>query len=168
MITWTLRIPRRWFGVSIQPPVPIALPLVNDSSPASTAVDVASISWVIGILFATICAGSAWTWISLRFSPQIATLATPGTCSSRCLIVYCATVERSSGERVFDVSPICITRLVAETIGYSAGGDDHDGSVGAAAVSRSWTSCRAWRTSVPFLKYRKIADSCGTDSDSTS
>ncbi len=112
--------------------------------------------------------GSAWTSISLRFSPQIATLATPGTCSRRWRIVYWATVERSSGESVFDVSPICITRLVAETIGYSAGGDAHDGRVDDAAASRSWTSCRAWSTSVPFLKYRKIADSCGTDSESTS
>ncbi len=45
-----------------------------------------------------------------------------------------------------------MTRLVAETIGYSDGGEDHDGSVDAAWLKRSCTSWRACSTSVPFLK----------------
>ena len=145
-------MPRRWFGDSMNPPVPIALPVVKVRRPASTALLAAFISWFSGTFSEASRDGSACTSISLRFSPQIATFATPGTCSSRALIVYCATVERSSGESVLEEMPTCMTRLVAETIGYSAGGAAQEGRAGAAADSRSWTSWRAWSTSVAPLK----------------
>ena len=84
---WTLRMSRRWFGVSTKPPVPTAVPVVNDSSPASTASEVAVSSWSSEMRAATVCGTSAWTSTSLRCSPHMATLATPGTCSSRLRIV---------------------------------------------------------------------------------
>ncbi len=87
VITCWLRIPSRWFGVSIQPPEPIDAPVVNDSSPLSTAVSAALISESSGTFWRSSFAGSAWTWISFFVSPHIATLATPGTCSRRGRIV---------------------------------------------------------------------------------
>ncbi len=167
MTCW-LRIPSRSFGVSIHPPVPIAEPVVNDSSPLSTALSAAVSSDPSGTFSRRSRAGSAATSISFFVSPHIATLATPGTWSNRARMLKNAIFDRSRLLTVFEVMPTCMTRLVADTIGYRAGGAAHDGSDGDAAASRSCTSCRAWRTSVPCLKYRKIADSCGTDSDSTS
>ncbi len=98
-------------------------------------------------------AGSASTMSCLGFSPQIATLATPGTSISRGRSCHCAIIDMSISETVFDDSPICITRLVADTIGYICGTSHQEGSVCAVAWMRSWVSCLACITFVP-LKYR--------------
>lgn len=124
----------------MNPPLPIVEPEVNESSPLSTALDAASISESSGILLEIRRPGSASTWISFFVSPHMATLATPGTAKSRGRMLNRAILERSSGSTVLEVIPTCITRLVADTIGYIAGGAAHEGSVGAAAASRSWTS----------------------------
>ena len=70
------------------------------------------------------------------------------------LIVHCATVDSSSGDSVAEVKPICMTRLVAETIGYICGGSHQVGRDGAVVRSRSWTSCLACSSLVPDRKYR--------------
>jgi hypothetical protein len=33
------------------------------------------------------------------------------------LMVHCVIIDKSSGDTLFEVSPICMTRLVADTIG---------------------------------------------------
>ena len=103
--------------------------------------------------------------ICFGLAPQIATLATPGTSISRGLMCHCAIIDRSIGETVLEVRPICMTRLVADTIGYICGGSHQVGSVCAVVCRRSWTSCLACSRFVPERKYRKIADSCGSESD---
>src|SRR4051812_21204298 len=65
----------------------------------------------------------------------------------------------------FDDSPIFMIRLVAETGCIMNGGAAQVGSVGATVFMRSWTSCRARRTSVPRLKSSVMCESCGTDSE---
>ena len=83
----TLRMPTRWFGVSIVPPVPITAPVENFSSPESTASEVASITCPSETSLAAIFDGSACTAISCSRSFQMATLATPGTRSNRARMV---------------------------------------------------------------------------------
>ncbi len=73
----------RWFADSIVPPVPMTLPVENLSSPESTASAVVSMTWSRVTPLPAIRAGSTCTFISWRRSFQIATLATPGTWSSR-------------------------------------------------------------------------------------
>ena len=63
-------------------------------------------------------------------------------------------MDSSSEDIVLEVKPICMTRLVADTIGYICGGSHQVGSVCAVVCSRSWTSCRACSTVVPDRKYR--------------
>ena len=92
--------------------------------------------------------------MSFLRTPQIAALATPGTCISAGRMVHCASVVRSRGDIDVEVSPICITRLVADTIGYICGGSHQVGNVGEVVCSRSCTSWRACSTSVPDRKYR--------------
>ena len=78
----------RWFGVSIVPPVPMTLPVENRSRPESTASAVVSITWSRrDAVLRPAWAGSTCTVISCSRSFQIATLATPGTWSSRARIV---------------------------------------------------------------------------------
>jgi hypothetical protein len=58
----------------------------------------------------------------------------------------------------FAVSPIFMTRLVEDS-GCSMMGMPADcGRSAIASARRSWTSCRAFRTSVPILKISRIAD----------
>ncbi len=59
--------------------------------------------------------GSTCTCIIWRRSPQIATFATPGTRSRRSLIVQYEIIDISVSDLVSDVSPIFITRLVADS-----------------------------------------------------
>ena len=79
----TLRTFSRWFGVSTLPPVPMMLPVENLSSPESIAPAVLSMTCSRVAPFAAIRFGSTCTVIICRRSFQIATLATPGTRSSR-------------------------------------------------------------------------------------
>ncbi len=117
------------------------------------------------MLLAAIFAGSASTMICRLRKPQIATLATPGTAISLGRMVYCAIIDKSITETDLEVIPTCITRLVADTIGYICGGSPQVGRVWAVACSRSWTNWRACSSSVPERKYSQIADSCGSELD---
>ena len=83
----TFRTPIRWFGVSTAPPVPITAPVENRSSPESTASEVVCITWSSETPAVCIFDGTACTAMRCRRSFQIATLATPGTRSSRARIV---------------------------------------------------------------------------------
>ncbi len=111
--------------------------------------------------------GSACTWSISSRSPQIGTLATPGTRSRRERIFQYAVIDRSirsscgsAGE-----SPIFITRLVADNGWSMTGGAAQDGNVGVTAAIRSATSWRASSRSVPWSKSRTICDNCSTDRD---
>src|ERR1051326_4841293 len=108
---------------------PTAPAPVNFSSPLSIASAPADISVSSDTSLAAIFAGLASIMICLLRKPQVATLATPGTAISLGRMVYCAIIDRSIGDRLLDVSPICTTRLVADTIGYICGKSHHDGSV---------------------------------------
>ena len=126
----TLRMPIRWFGVSMVPPVPITAPVENLSRPESTASAVASITFSSETCRACILVGSAWTVMSWSRSFQMATLATPGTRSSRALIVQYAVIDISMSEWFFDVMPICMARPVAETGASMTGGAAQVGRLG--------------------------------------
>ena len=73
-----------------------------------------------------------------------------------------ARIPISIGETVFDESPTIITRLVVESGWMMTGGLATFGIANDRA-RRSWTSCRARRTSVPGSKVRRIDDRPGTD-----
>ena len=78
----------RWLADSTKPPVPTACPPTEKASrPESRAPAVASITLSSDTSLAASLAGSAWTLRSWIRSPQIGTLATPGTRSSRDRIV---------------------------------------------------------------------------------
>ena len=83
----TLRMGSRWFADSMVPPVPMTLPAENRSRPESTASAVVSITWSRVTSCWASLGGSTWTVISWSRSFQIATLATPGTWSSRARMV---------------------------------------------------------------------------------
>src|SRR5258707_12997698 len=74
-----------------------------------------------------------------------------------------AIIARSVWEYLFEESPICMTRLVADRGGSIQGRPAQDGKVRTATARRSCTNCRACMTSVPCLKMRVIDDSPGTD-----
>ena len=120
----------------------------------STASAAVVISWSSVIPCARISAGLPWTMISCGLAPQMAAFATPGTAMILGLMSHCAILDSSSGEIVLEVKPICMTRLVADTIGYICGGSHQVGSVCAVVCSRSWTSCLACSRLVPDRKYR--------------
>jgi hypothetical protein len=63
-----------------------------------------------------------------RRSPQIGTLATPGTRRSRARIFQYAVIDRSITDLVSDVTPIFMTRLVDESGWIMNGGLAHLGS----------------------------------------
>ena len=117
------------------------LPSLYESRPASsasaTAVETASI--------VTLCSrrrfGSIWiVGISMR-SPQIGTFATPGTRIRRVLIFQYVVIDRSIRSRSGSVvvSPIFMTRLVAESGWIMNGGLAHVGSCGEIWEIRSAT-----------------------------
>ena len=83
MMGRTLRTGIRWFGDSTMPPVPMTLPVEKRSRPESTAAAVVSMTWSRLTLCVAMRSGSACTVMSWRRSFQMATLATPGTWSSR-------------------------------------------------------------------------------------
>ena len=92
--------------------------------------------------------------ISCGLAPQMAAFATPGTAISLGLMSHCAIVDSSREEIVLEVKPICMTRLVADTIGYICGGSHQVGSVCAVVCSFSSTSCLACNRLVPDRKYK--------------
>jgi hypothetical protein len=64
----------------------------------------------------------------------------------------------------FEVSPIFITRLVAESGWSMTGGVSAEaGRLAVAITRRSCTSWRAWRRSVPRLNWSTICESPFTD-----
>ena len=68
---------------------------------------------------------------------------------------------------VFDETPIFITRLVVDVVGMMNGGAAHVGRVGPTVATRSATSWRARKMSVPGLKRSSIDESWGTDFERT-
>ena len=80
---WTQSL---WLGVSMKPPVPMYPPSENCINPESRASAVVSFIWsrVTPLPFSR--SGSTCTWSILIRSPQMETLATPGTSSRRGLI----------------------------------------------------------------------------------
>ena len=109
---------------------------------------------------ARIRSGSTWTWSWRSRWPQIATLATPGTLSSRGRIVQRASTDMSMSETSFDDRPTIMTRLDDES-GWSIAGDFDTFGRACAWVSRSATIWRARSTSVPGSKYRTIDERPG-------
>ena len=87
LIDETGRMWKRWFGLSINPPVPITFHWLNWSRPTSKASDVVSMTSSTVTSCSPMRFGSTCTWGSLIRSPQIATFATPGTCMMRARIV---------------------------------------------------------------------------------
>src|ERR1041384_4157038 len=128
---------RRWFGVSTYPPVPMTWPSEKNRIPASSVSAVASITESSATCRAAIAWGMTWTWSVLICSPQIGTLATPGTLRRRDRIVQYAASDMSVTDIVCDVMPIFITRLVAESGWSIIGGAAQVGSDGVTAVIRS-------------------------------
>ena len=106
--------------------------------------------------------GSTCTCNCLARSPQMETLATPGTPSRRGMIVQRASTDIWIGVSVFEVTPTISTRLVDESGCRICGGFETFGSA-CACVMRSATTCRAVKRSVPGSKMRKIRDMPGTD-----
>ena len=68
---------------------------------------------------------------------------------------------------VFDETPIFITRLVVDVVGMMKGGAAHVGRVGPTVATRSATSWRARKMSVPGLKRSSIDESWGIDFERT-
>ena len=108
--------------------------------------------------------GSTCTCSCRSRCPKIETLATPGTPSSLGRIVQRASTDISMGETSSERNPTTRTRLEDES-GWTITG----GSVRCASrpcwVSRSWTTCRASRRSVPGSKISVMEDSPFTDSE---
>src|SRR6266704_870991 len=102
--------------------------------------------------------GSTWTCGILIRSPQIATLATPGTRSRRARIVQYAIIDMSVSGRDLEDSPIFMNRPVTDTGGIKTGGAAQVGKLGITAAMRSATSCRARRMSEPGLNSSSIDD----------
>ena len=73
-----------------------------------------------------------------------------------------ASTPISIAETVLDESPTIITRL-AEDCGWRITGGWATLGIATASVSRSLTSCRARRTSVPGSKVSRIDESPGTE-----
>ena len=157
--TW--RMPSRWFGVSMKPPVPISWPLTCFSMPMSRASDVASMMPLMVALCWRILSASACTCSTFQRSPQMATLATPGTIISLGLTVQYA-VSAVSMRFCVDLSltvmPIFMTRLVEDS-GWIMNGDvAQRGSWVVMAVTRSCTRSRASSRLVPGLKIMITSD----------
>jgi len=95
----------------------------------------------------------------------MATLATPGTRSSRARIVQYEIIDISISDRLSEESPIFMTRLVDETGWSMTGGAAQVGSVGTTDSIRSDTSCRACSRSVPGLKRSSMEESWAIDLD---
>ncbi len=138
-VTWETA--SRWLGVSMKPPPPIS---------AASRVALRTSSTVT--LWARSLCGSTRAWICRSRWPQMATLATPATAMSRGRIVHLAIVVMSIWDRVFDESPIFMTRLVEDKGERMTGGLATEGRRGATWASRSWTSWRAFMSSVPSAK----------------
>src|SRR5262249_39191435 len=161
----TYRRARRWLGVSMNPSVWSLARLEYGSVENSRASPTAFSTSLSGTPRARNFSGSTSTATSLIRSPQIGTLATPGTCISRNRIFQYAIIERSIMSCCLDVIPIFMTRLVADRGWSMIGAPAECGSVFVASSRRSCTICRAFRMSVPGLKMRRIAERPTTDFD---
>src|SRR3990172_9636219 len=146
---WTQSL---WFGVSRYPPVPMYPPSENCINPESRASEVVSFIWSRVTPVPCRRSGSTWTWSILIRSPQMETLATPGTSSRRGLIFQYEVIERSITEYCSEESPIFMTRLVDDKGCMMKGGVAQVGRVGYTLARRSDTSCPPWIRSVPGSK----------------
>ncbi len=157
-------IESRWFGPSMNPPVPGVEALRKVSGETSCALPVV----------ATTCDRLAWcdrsrrgstrTWSWRSRSPQIATLATPGSPISRGRIVHRARTESWIGVRRRERRPIIIARAVDDT-GWSIWGGCATFGRTPVCASRSCTSWRSSRMLVPGAKTRSITESPEIESE---
>src|SRR5437899_3922129 len=72
-------------------------------------------------------------------------------------------MDMSMSDHDLEESPIFMTRAVADTGWIMTGGAAQVGNVDVTVTTRSWTTCRAFRRSVPGLKMSSIDDSWETD-----
>ncbi len=158
-------MPSRWLGLSTNPPVPGVEASTKLSGDTHSALPVVVSTWSSETPRFRSRSGSTWTWSCWSRSPQMATLATPGTPIRRGRIFHRASTDIWISDRSLEVRPIIMTRLVEE-VGWSiTGGLETCGMPTAAWVIRSATSWRArWRL-VPGSKTRSIEDSPGIDSE---
>jgi hypothetical protein len=160
--TW--RMPRRWLGVSTNPPVPGVEASRKVRGDTARALPAVSTTWLRVMPCSRSRSGSAWTWSWRSRWPQMATFATPGTPIRWGRMVQRASTDSSIGVSFSDDSPIIMTRLVDDSGWSICGGLDTWGRAWA-WMSRSWTTWRALSGSVPGSKIISIRDSPGTDSE---
>jgi hypothetical protein len=160
--TW--RIPSRWLGVSMNPPVPGVEASRKVKGDTHRALPVVSTTWLRVTPCSRSRSGSACTWSWRSRWPQMATLATPGTPINRGRIVQRASTDSSIGDSSLDDSPTIMTRLVDDRGWSICGGLDTWGRA-CAWVRRSCTTWRACSRSVPGSKISSIRDSPGIDSE---
>ena len=155
-------MPRRWLAVSMNPPVPGVDASRYVSGETHRALPEVSITCCSETWASLSFCGSTCTCNCLARSPQMETLATPGTPSRRGMIVQRASTDIWMGVSVFDVTPTISALFVDESGCRICGGFETFGSA-CACVMRSATTCRAVNRSVPGSKTRKIRDMPGTD-----
>ncbi len=155
-------MPIRWLAVSMKPPVPGVEASRYVSGDTQRALPLVSITCCSDTCAAASLAGSTWTCNCRARSPQMETLATPGTPSRRGTIVQRASTDIWIGDSVFELTPTINTRLVDDSGWRICGGFETFGNA-CACVMRSATTCRAVNRSVPLSKIRKIRDRPGTD-----
>ena len=160
----TCRIPSRWLGVSMNPPVPGVDASRKVSGDTARALPVVSTTWLRVTPCSRSRSGSARTWSCRSRWPQMATLATPGTPTRWGRIVQRASTDSSIGDSSLDDSPTISTRLVDDSGWSICGGLDTWGSA-CAWIRRSCTTWRARSGSVPGSKSSSIRDSPGIDSE---
>ncbi len=157
-------MPSRWFGVSIQPPVPGVDASTNERGDTQRALPDVLITSSRVTSWARSRAGSTCTCSWRSCWPQTATFETPWTPTRRGAIVHFASTDMSSAETLSEETEIIIN-LLADASGCSIwGGFDTCGRA-CACVSRSATTWRARKRSVPGSKMRRMRDSPATDSE---
>ena len=110
-------MPRRWFGVSMNPPVPGVDASRNVSGETHRALPAVSMTCSSLTRCWRSRRGSTSTWSWRSRWPQIATLATPGTPISRGRIVQRASTDMSISDLVGRANPTIMKRLATTAAG---------------------------------------------------
>ncbi len=158
-------IPTRWLEVSMNPPVPGVEASTKLSGDTHSAFPVVLMTWLSETSRCRSFSGSTCTCSCRSRCPQMATLATPDTPIRRGLIFQRARTDMSIRDRSLEESPTTMTLLVDDRGWSMTGAFETFGIPPGAWISRSCTSCRARRTSVPGSKMSSIRDSPGSDSE---
>ena len=155
-------IARRCWGVSMKPPVPGVDASRKVSGDTHSALPVVSTRWSRLTPRSRSRIGSARTCSCRSRWPKIATLATPGTAISRGWIVQRARTDISIGVRSVELSPTIMNRFSDER-GWSITGALATLGRACDCVSRSATTCRALKMSVPGSKIITIDERPASD-----